>query len=114
MNIFAVINGKLVTPPPSDDVLPGITRDSVITLAHNEMGIETIERSIIRSELYAADEAFFTGTAAHVTPIVEVDKRKIDNGTVGKITRQLQKLFLDAEQGKNPRYLHWCTPVYRK
>lgn len=100
-NIFAVINGKLVTPPPSDDALIGITRDSVITLASNEMGLETFERSISRSELYAADEAFFTGTAAHVTPIIEVDNYKIGDGSVGKITRELQRLYLDVEQGND-------------
>jgi len=113
-NIFVLINGKLATPPLSDDALLGITRDSVIALARDEMGIETVERSISRSELYSADEAFFTGTAARVTPITEVDNYKIGDGRGGKITRGLQKLYLDIEQGKNPKYLHWCTPVYRK
>ncbi|MCD6358725.1 MAG: branched-chain amino acid transaminase [Dehalococcoidia bacterium] len=113
-NIFAVINGQLVTPPPSDDILIGITRDSVITLAREELGIETVERSITRSELYCADESFLTGTAAHLTPVVEVDHNKLGDGRIGKITRQLQKLYMDIELGKNPKYLHWLTPVYGK
>ena len=113
-NIFAVIRGELVTPPPSDDVLIGITRDSIITLAREELGIEIIERSITRSELYCAEEAFFTGTAAHVTPIVEVDHHKLGDGRMGKITRQLQKLYMATEQCEHPKYTHWSTPVYRK
>ncbi len=113
-NIFIVSNNKLVTPPSSDNILLGITRDTVIQLARNELGIDTVERSIDRSELYLADEAFFTGTAAHVSPILEIDHRPIGDGKVGKITRKLQELYFDVIRGKNPKYLHWCTPVYTK
>ena len=113
-NIFVLRDGKLSTPPLSDDALLGVTRDSVITLAKNEMGLETVEHSISRSELYSADEAFFTGTAAHVAPIVSVDNCKIGTGEVGKTTRKLQKLFFDVVQGRNRKYAHWCTPVYPK
>lgn len=112
-NIFVIIKGKLITPPSQDNILLGITRDTVMQLAQKELGIETIERSIDRSELYVADEAFFTGTAAHVSPIIEVDERPVGGtGKIGKITKQLQDLYFDVIQGKNPKYLNWCTPVY--
>jgi branched-chain amino acid aminotransferase len=110
-NIFIVLKDKLITPPSPDNILMGITRDAVMQLAKQEMGIETIERSIDRSELYVADEAFFTGTAAHVSPIIEVDERPVGNGKVGKITAKLQELYFQIIQGKNPKYQSWCTPV---
>lgn len=113
-NIFLVVDGKLVTPYASDDILMGITRDSVIKLAKNEMGVETIERPIDRSELYIADECFMTGTAAHVTPIIEVDRRKVGNGEIGPMTKELQRLYFDVVQGKNRKYLDWCIPVSPK
>ncbi len=111
-NIFIVVGGKLITPPSSDNILLGITRDTVMQLARKEMGIETIERSVDRTELYTADEAFFTGTAAHVSPILEVDERPIGSGEIGSLTKQLQRLYFDVIQGKNPAYLNWCTPAY--
>ena len=113
-NIFLVMEDKLVTPPSSDNILLGITRDTVIQLAQEELGIETIERSIDRSELYTADEAFFTGTAAHVSPIIEVDERPVGNGGIGKLTKELQHLYFEVIKGKNASYLNWCTPVYSK
>jgi branched-chain amino acid aminotransferase len=111
-NIFLVTQGRLVTPSASDNILLGITRDTVIKLAWQELGIETIERQVDRSELYLAEECFFTGTAAHVTPITEIDHRKIGDGEAGTITRKLQRLYFDIIQGKNPKYRDWCTPVY--
>jgi branched-chain amino acid aminotransferase len=111
-NIFAVIRGQLVTPDPSQDILVGITRDSVIQLARDELGIPTIERSLARNELYVADEVFMTGTAAHVTPVIEIDRRPIGSGKVGPITARLRELYFQAIYGRNPKYLHWCTPVY--
>jgi len=113
-NIFLVIDGKLVTPASYNNILIGITRDTVIKLARNELGIETIERQIDRSELYLAEECFFTGTAAHITPIAEIDRRKIGNGEIGEITRKLQKIYSDVIRGNNPKYLSWCTAVYKK
>jgi branched-chain amino acid aminotransferase len=110
-NIFLVRRGKLVTPVPSDNILEGITRDSVITLAREELGIETEQRSIDRSELYVADECFMTGTAAHVTPISAVDRRTIGNGRTGPVTAQLQRLYFDAMRGRNPKYASWVTAV---
>ena len=113
-NIFLVIDGKLVTPATYNNILPGITRDSVIKLAKNEWGIETIERSVDRSELYIAEEVFLTGTAAHVTPVAEIDHRQIGNGEIGEITRKLQKIYAEVICGNNSKYLDWCTPVYKK
>jgi branched-chain amino acid aminotransferase len=113
-NIFIVNGNRLITPSSSDNILLGITRDTVIQLAHNELGMETVERSIDRSELYLADEAFFTGTAAHISPILEIDHRPIGSGKAGKVTKQLQRLYFDVIKGNNPKYLHWCTPVYAK
>ena len=113
-NIFLVTDGKLVTPSSNDRILMGITRDTVIQLAKNELGIETVERHVDRSELYLAEECLLTGTAAHVTPVVEIDHRKVADGKIGKLTKQLQKLYFDVEFGKNKKYRHWCTPVYTK
>jgi len=112
-NIFLLSKGKLVTPPPSDNILVGITRDSVIRLAKDELGIDTIERRIDRTELYIADECFLTGTAAHVTPVVEIDQRKIGRGGVGELTQELQRIYFEVVKGRNAKYLDWCTPVPR-
>jgi branched-chain amino acid aminotransferase len=113
-NIFFVLEGKLVTPPGSDNILMGVTRDTVIKLARNELGIETLETSVDRTELYLADEVFLTGTAAHVSPVIEIDHRPVGDGKIGKITRELQRLYFDVIKGKNPKYLNWCTPAYSK
>ena len=113
-NIFLVIDGQLVTPSCYDRILMGITRDTVIQLAKNELGIETVERHIDRSELYVADECFLTGTAAHVTPVVEIANRKVGKGAPGKLTKELQKLYFDVECGKNKKYLHWCSSACTK
>ncbi len=112
-NIFLIINGELVTPPPSDNILKGITRDTVIELARNEMGLNSVERPISRSELYIAEECFLTGTAAHVTPVIEIDHRRVGNGEIGEITKNLQLLYFDVIRGRNAKYLGWCTPTYR-
>jgi branched-chain amino acid aminotransferase len=111
-NIFMVMNGQLVTPPVSDNILVGITRAALIELAERELGLKTIERSIDRSELYVADEVFMCGTGAQVAPIGELDRRPIGNGGIGPITQRIQALYFDAVRGKLERYRHWCTPVY--
>ncbi len=113
-NIFLVTDGKLITPASYDDILMGITRDTVIKLAKNELGIETIERHIDRNELYTADECFLTGTAANITPVAEIDRRKVGNGEIGEVTRKLQEIYFGVIRGNNPKYLDWCTPVYKK
>ncbi len=113
-NIFLVIDGKLVTPASYNNILMGITRDTVMKLAQKELGLETMERSIDRSELYTAEECFLTGTAAHITPVAEIDHRQIGNGGIGKITRKVQKIYAEVIRGNHPKYLNWCTPVYKK
>ncbi len=113
-NLFLLKNGKLSTPSISDSVLPGITRNTVVELAQNELGIEVVERSITRSELYLADEIFLTGTAAHLTAVGSIDNIDVGNGTMGPATRQLQDMYFDVVRGKNPKYLHWCTPATPK
>ena len=108
-NLFLVADGKLYTPPIEDNVLPGITRDTAIQLAQSELGLQVIEKHVDRSQIYVADECFLTGTAAHLTPVVEVDSRRIGDGTVGPISAKLQKMYFDIVVGKNPKYVHWCT-----
>lgn len=110
-NIFMVRHGKLVTPPATDNILEGITRAGIIELAKNEMQLEVVERSIDRSELYQADEAFFTGTAVEVAPIVRVDHRNIGTGQIGPVAGQLKQLYVDATRGRLPQYTHWLHPV---
>jgi branched-chain amino acid aminotransferase len=111
-NIFLVIDGKLVTPATYDNILMGITRNTVVELAQNELGLETVHRSIDRSELYTANECFLTGTAAHITPVAEIDHRQISNGEIGEITGKLQEIYANVIKGSHPKYMHWCTPVY--
>ena len=108
-NIFIVDNGVLITPVLEDNVLPGITRDTVIQLAQSELGLEVVERTVDRSELYLADEIFLTGTAAHVTPVVELDNRPIADGKAGPISSKIQEMYFNIVVGRNPKYLHWCT-----
>ncbi|WP_124553918.1 branched-chain amino acid transaminase [Methylophilus methylotrophus] len=109
-NIFIIRNGKLYTPDLTS-ALEGITRDTIIHLAKEELGLEVIEKRITRDEVYSADEAFFTGTAAEVTPIRELDNRAIGEGTRGPITEKLQSLYFDVVKGKNAKYAHWLTLV---
>ena len=113
-NVFLLSGGKLVTPVSTDNVLLGITRQTVIELARKELAMETVERSVDRSEMYTADEMFLTGTAAHITPVTRVDHRQVGNGAIGAFTRQLQALYFDVVRGKNKKYIHWCTPAFVK
>lgn len=108
-NIFIVKAGKIYTPDLAS-CLDGITRDSVLTMAR-DLGIDIIEKRITRDEIYCADEAFFTGTAAEVTPIRELDNRTIGAGSRGPVTEKLQSLFFDVVGGKSAKYKHWLTPV---
>jgi branched-chain amino acid aminotransferase len=110
-NLFMITGGRISTPGETENELLGITRDTVKTLVKNELGLEVIERVIHRSELYLADEAFLTGTAAHVTSMGELDNRKIGTGEVGAITKQIQDIYADVVQGNNPNYMDWCTGV---
>jgi len=108
-NVFIVKAGKIYTPDLAS-CLDGITRDSVLTMAR-DLGIDVIEKRITRDEIYCADEAFFTGTAAEVTPIRELDNRQIGTGSRGPVTEQLQSLFFEVVGGKSAKYKHWLTPV---
>jgi len=108
-NVFIVKNSRIYTPDLAS-CLDGITRDSVVTLAR-DMGIEVIEKRITRDEVYCADEAFFTGTAAEVTPIRELDGRTIGTGSRGPVTEKLQSMFFDVVGGKAEKYRHWLTKV---
>jgi branched-chain amino acid aminotransferase len=112
-NLFLVTKGKLVTPAVDNHILKGITRDTAIKLAKDELGMETVEKAIELDELFGAEECFLTGTAAHITPVAEIDGRKIGNGEIGDVTKKLQKLYSGVIRGENPKYLDWCTPVYK-
>ena len=111
MNIFMVLDGKLITPPPTADILIGITRNSIMELAEKELGLEVIERPIARTELYVCDELFFTGTGAQVAPIRSVDRRLVGDGKPGPVSKKLQALYFEVVQGKVGTYRHWCTPA---
>ncbi len=111
MNIFLVYQGELITPPRSESILVGITRNTVIELAKNELGLNVIERPIARTELYVADEIFFCGTGAQVAPVRSVDRRIIGNGEPGPITKKLQEIYFQVVQGENEKYSKWCTVV---
>ncbi len=108
-NVFIVKAGRIYTPDLAS-CLDGITRDSVITMARDQ-GIEVIEKRITRDEMYCADEAFFTGTAAEITPIRELDDRQIGEGRRGPVTEKLQSMFFDVVAGKAEKYRHWLAPV---
>jgi branched-chain amino acid aminotransferase len=111
-NIFLLRHGTLVTPPASDNILEGITRDTVMALAKDVLHVPVVERSIDRSELYVADEVFLCGTGAQVSPVVAVDRRPIGTGHVGALTTRLQRAYFDVVRGRDPRYRQWCTPAY--
>jgi branched-chain amino acid aminotransferase len=109
-NLFLVMNGTVLTPPLSSSVLPGITRDSVMTLLR-EMGVRVVEETIPREMLYIADEVFFTGSAAEVTPIRSIDKIVIGNGRRGPLTEKVQKAFFEVIDGKRDDVHGWLTFV---
>ena len=110
-NLFMIRDGVISTPAETDNCLLGITRDSVIQLAKNELGLEVVQRHIHRSELYLADEVFLTGTAAHLTSVGELDNRNIGTGETGPITKKLQDLYFTTVVGDNPNYAKWYTMV---
>lgn len=111
-NLFMVRNKKLITPPATDNILEGITRASVMELATRELGLEVVERSIDRSELYVCDEIFFTGTAVEVAPVVEVDHRPVGNGEIGPIAKALDAIYTEATRGRMAAYRNWLWPVF--
>ena len=111
-NIFMVKGGVLYTPDPSQNVLEGCTRKSIMDLAREEFNVPIVERSIDRSELYGADELFFTGTAAGVLYIKSVDRRIVGDGGIGPITKQLGEFYERIVRAKEPKYANWLTPTY--
>lgn len=111
-NVFIVRDDVLITPPVTDNILEGITRRTVMTLAQEELGLRVLERSIDRSEIYICDEIFLTGTAAQVTAVTRVDHRPIGDGAMGPVTSQLRKLYAAIVRGRVPKYRHWNEPVY--
>ena len=106
-----VRDGALYTPSYADTILEGLTRDKIIELAREELGMQTMIRPLARSELYYADEMFLTGTGVQVAAITSVDKRLVGNGEVGPIASTLQRLYFEAARGRNPKYAGWLTPV---
>ena len=109
-NIFIVKNGKLYTPDLSAGALNGITRNTIFAICQ-DLGLEIREKRITRDEVYICDEAFFTGTAAEVTPIRELDRIEIGAGSRGPITEKIQSAFFDIVNGRNPKYAEWLTKV---
>lgn len=112
MNLFLVEGDTLVTTQTTDNILVGITRNTIIELAKDVLGMKIAEREISRSELYIADEAFYCGTGAQVSPITAIDHRPVGSGVVGKYSKELQKLYFDVVKGKVDKYKKWCTPIY--
>jgi branched-chain amino acid aminotransferase len=110
-NLFLVKRNTLITPATYDGPLVGITRNKVIELAEAELGIKTTERHVDRIELYGADECFLTGTAANITPVAEIDGRKIGDSGIGEVTGKLQNIYFNVIKGNNQKYSSWCTPV---
>ena len=109
-NLFVVKGGVIYTPDLSAGALNGITRNTIFHIAR-DLGIEIVQKRITRDEVYIADEAFFTGTAAEVTPIRELDRVEIGAGARGPVTEKIQNAFFDIVNGRNPKYAHWLTPV---
>lgn len=111
MNVFMLRDGILVTPPVTDNILEGITRRSIIELARNELGLQVVERSIDRTEVFIAEEMFMTGTAAQIVAITKIDHRPVGKGEMGPITTKLRALFDDVVRGKNQKYIKWNLEV---
>jgi branched-chain amino acid aminotransferase len=109
-NLFLVRDGVLVTPTQATGILQGITRDSIFTIAQ-DLGYEIVEQALVRSDIYTADEAFLTGTAAEVTPVREVDDRAIGTGTRGPITKEIQQTYFAAVKGEMDKYASWLEHV---
>ena len=109
--LFIVHNGELITPRLTDSVLESITRDTILKIA-KDLNINVVERTIDRTELYSADEAFLCGSAMEITPIYSIDKYSIGNGNAGEITKKIHIEYLNIAMGKNAKYKEWITPIY--
>ncbi|MGH2521780.1 MAG: branched-chain amino acid transaminase [Anaerolineales bacterium] len=111
-NLFMLRDGVVVTPPGHDNILQGITRRTLIRLIRDELGLQVDERSIDRTELYLADELWFSGTGVQIAAITRIDHRPIGDGKMGPLVAQIRELFFDVVRGRHPKYRHWCVPVY--
>lgn len=111
-NLFMLRDGVVITPPVTDNVLEGITRRTIITLMRDELGMQVVERSIDRSELYLADELWFSGTGVQIAAITHIDHRPIGSGKMGPLISGLRELYFDIVRGRVAKYRHWNTPVY--
>lgn len=109
-NLFLVRNGTLVTPGTATDILEGITRSTILTIA-KDLGMTTTERSIDRSELYIAEEVFFCGSSARITPVLSIDKRPVGEGKIGPVTARLMQIYDEIQRGNDARYENWLTIV---
>lgn len=112
MNLYLVEGNKLITTKTTDDILVGITRNTVKEIAENYLNIEVVERDIDRTELYIVDGAFYCGTGAQVMPITSIDHRPVGTGEITEFVAQIQQLYHDIVRGKVAEYKHWCTPIY--
>lgn len=111
MNIFMLRDGVLITPPVTDNILEGITRTTVIELARSELGLQVLERTIDRTEVFISEELFMTGTAAGITAVTKIDNRPVGAGVMGPVTTKLRELYDDVVRARNPKYLHWNVEV---
>ncbi|HYM65707.1 MAG TPA: branched-chain amino acid transaminase [Patescibacteria group bacterium] len=111
-NLFMFKDGVFVTPPVTDDILEGVTRTLLMKLIREELGLQVIERTIDRTELYTCDELLLCGTGAQVSPVVEVDRRAVGDGRVGEFTQELQSIYFAAVRGESPKHRDWSVPVY--
>jgi branched-chain amino acid aminotransferase len=110
-NLFIIRKGVMITPPTSENIVDGITRDTLMSFARNDLGMEIVERKIDRSELYIADEVLLCGTGAEVSAVIEIDNRRIGDGEPGEVTRQLQDRYFAACKGEDDRHAGWLTPI---
>jgi branched-chain amino acid aminotransferase len=113
-NIFIYRKGKIVTPPVTDNILEGITRNTMIALLRDELGMEVVERPVDRTEVYLSDEVFMVATGAQIVAITRIDHRKLGSGTMGPVTLKLRDLYFNVVRGKVPKYRQWCQAVYGK
>jgi len=111
-NLFMVKDGAFVTPPVTDDILEGVTRQLLMKVIKDELNMDVLERSIDRTELYTCDELLLCGTGAQISPVIEVDRRPIGDGKVGEFTQELQNIYFSAVRGEAPKYKDWTIPVY--
>ncbi len=111
-NVFMLKDGVFVTPPVTDDILEGVTRQLLMKVIKDELSLPVVERSIDRTELYTCEELLLCGTGAQISPVVEVDHRPVGNGKVGEFTQELQTIYFNAVRGDTPKYKDWTIPVY--